>query len=48
MIVRKMEEKDLEAVSAICLASFFQSVADTLSDESYKKKRSIEWSIFTY
>ncbi|MCP1340549.1 GNAT family N-acetyltransferase [Idiomarina sp. M1R2S28] len=33
MIIRKMEEKDLEAVSAICLASFLQSVADSLSDE---------------
>lgn len=33
MIVRKMEEKDLEAVSAICLASFIQSVAETLSEE---------------
>ncbi|WP_027695625.1 GNAT family N-acetyltransferase [Vibrio litoralis] len=33
MTVRKMEEKDIEAVSAICMASFWQSVADTLSDE---------------
>nr|WP_282444890.1 GNAT family N-acetyltransferase [Idiomarina sp. ATCH4] len=28
-----MEEKDLEAVSAICLASFIQSVAAILSEE---------------
>jgi len=48
VIVRKMEERDLEAVSGICLASFLQSVADSLSDEGNKKKRSIEWSIFTY
>ncbi|WP_322406226.1 hypothetical protein U0358_10585 [Idiomarina sp. PL1-037] len=33
MIIRKMEEKDLEAVSAICRDSFSQSVAGTLSDE---------------
>lgn len=33
MIVRKMEEKDLEAVSAICIDSFLQSVAGALSDE---------------
>lgn len=33
MIVRKMEEKDLAAVSATCIASFLQSVADTLSEE---------------
>ncbi len=33
MIVRKMEEKDLEAVSATCMASFLQSVAYTLSEE---------------
>lgn len=33
MIIRKMEEKDLEAVSAICMDSFLQSVASTLSDE---------------
>lgn len=33
MIIRKMEEKDLEAVSATCMDSFLQSVADTLSDE---------------
>ncbi|MHA2940487.1 GNAT family N-acetyltransferase [Vibrio sp. RC27] len=33
IIVRKMEEKDLEAVSAICIDSFLQSVAGTLSDE---------------
>lgn len=28
-----MEEKDLEAVSAICMDSFLQSVAGTLADE---------------
>lgn len=33
MIIRKMEEKDLEAVCAICMDSFLQSVAGTLSDE---------------
>lgn len=33
MIVREMEEKDLEAVSATCMASFLQSVAGTLSEE---------------
>jgi len=33
MIIRKMEEKDLKAVSAICMDSFLQSVAGTLSDE---------------
>ena len=33
MIVRKMEEKDIEDVSATCMASFFRSVADTLSEE---------------
>ena len=33
MIIRKMEEKDLEAVSAICMDSFLKSVAGTLSDE---------------
>ncbi len=33
MFVRKMEEKDLEAVSATCMASFLQSVAGTLSEE---------------
>ncbi|MDO8827204.1 GNAT family N-acetyltransferase [Methylophaga sp.] len=33
MIVRKMEEKDLAAVTATCMASFLQSVADTLSEE---------------
>ena len=33
MKIRKMEEKDLDAVSAICMDSFSQSVADTLSVE---------------
>lgn len=33
MFVRKMEEKDLEAVSATCMASFLQSVAGTLTEE---------------
>ncbi|MGO5000496.1 GNAT family N-acetyltransferase [Oceanisphaera sp. W20_SRM_FM3] len=33
MIVRKMEVKDLEAVSATCMNSFLHSVADALSDE---------------
>lgn len=33
MIIRKVEEKDLEAVSAICMDSFLRSVAGTLSDE---------------
>ncbi|WP_409526024.1 GNAT family N-acetyltransferase [Nitrincola sp. MINF-07-Sa-05] len=33
MIVRKMEEKDLDAVSATCIASFLHSVAGTLSEE---------------
>lgn len=33
MIVRKMEEQDVEAVSAICMASFFQSIACSLSEE---------------
>lgn len=33
MIIRKMEEKDLEAVSEICMDSFLQSVAGSLSDE---------------
>ncbi|WP_299494414.1 GNAT family N-acetyltransferase [uncultured Shewanella sp.] len=33
MIIREMEEKDLDAVSAICMHSFLASVADTLSDE---------------
>ena len=33
MIVRKMDEKDVEAVSATCIASFLRSVADTLSEE---------------
>lgn len=33
MIIRKMEEKDLEGVSAICMDSFLQSVAGALSDE---------------
>lgn len=33
MIVRRMEEKDVEAVSATCMASFLRSVADTLSEE---------------
>ncbi|WP_210798698.1 GNAT family N-acetyltransferase [Pseudoalteromonas ostreae] len=28
-----MEEKDIEAVSATCMASFLRSVADTLSEE---------------
>lgn len=33
MIIRKMEEKDIEDVSATCMASFLRSVADTLSEE---------------
>jgi len=33
VIVRKMNEKDLGAVSAVCLASFSKSVAGTLSEE---------------
>jgi GNAT superfamily N-acetyltransferase len=33
VIVRKMEEKDVEAVSATCMASFLRSVADTLTEE---------------
>lgn len=33
MIIRKMEEKDLEAASEICMDSFLLSVASTLSDE---------------
>ena len=33
VFVRKMEEKDLESVSATCMASFQQSVAGTLSEE---------------
>ena len=33
MIIRAMEEKDLETVSAICLAAFTQSVADSLSEQ---------------
>lgn len=33
MIIRNMEEKDLGAVSAICMDAFLQSVAGTLSDE---------------
>lgn len=33
MIVRKMEEKDLEDVSAICLASFSKSVAETSPED---------------
>lgn len=33
MIVRKMDVKDIEAVSAICCASFSHSIADTLSEE---------------
>ncbi|WP_212652364.1 GNAT family N-acetyltransferase [Marinomonas sp. CT5] len=41
MIIRKMEEKDLEAVSAVCMDSFLQSVADTLSDEGISTFSSI-------
>ncbi len=33
MAIRKAEERDLEAVSAICMASFSKSVAGTLSEE---------------
>lgn len=33
MIIRKMNEKDVEAVSAICIASFLRSIAGTLSEE---------------
>lgn len=33
MIVRKMNEKDADAVNAICMVSFLHSVADTLSEE---------------
>ncbi len=33
MIIRKMNEKDVEAVSRICITSFLHSIADTLSEE---------------
>lgn len=33
MDIRKMEEKDIEAVSTVCLASFSKSIAGTLSDK---------------
>lgn len=33
MVIRKVEEKDVEAVSATCMASFLRSVAGTLSEE---------------
>ena len=33
MNIKKMEEKDIKAVSAICIASFSKSVASTLSEE---------------
>lgn len=33
MNIREIEEKDIEAVSAVCLASFSKSVAGTLSEE---------------
>lgn len=33
MNIRRIEEKDLEAVSAICITSFSKSVAGTLSEE---------------
>lgn len=33
MIIRKMDEKDVDAVSAICIDSFLRSIADTLSKE---------------
>lgn len=33
MIIRIMDEKDAEAVSAICIASFLHSVADTLPEQ---------------
>ena len=33
MNIREIAEKDIEAVSAVCLASFSESVAGTLSEE---------------
>jgi predicted N-acetyltransferase YhbS len=33
MAIRKIEERDLEAVSAICMASFSKSVAGTLTED---------------
>ncbi|MCH2041017.1 MAG: GNAT family N-acetyltransferase [Saccharospirillaceae bacterium] len=33
MIIRELEEKDLNAVSTICMESFLHSVAETVSDE---------------
>ncbi|BFM51322.1 GNAT family N-acetyltransferase [Marinomonas sp. THO17] len=33
MNIRKIEESDVEAVSAICMASFSESVASSLSEE---------------
>lgn len=33
MIIRRLEEKDLESISTICMASFSKSVAGTLSKE---------------
>ena len=35
MIIRKLEENDLEAVSAICMDSFSKSVAGMLSEEGF-------------
>lgn len=31
--IREMHDRDVDAVSAICMAAFSQAVADTLSDE---------------
>lgn len=33
MIVRKVNEQDIEAVSAVCMASFMRSVAATLTEQ---------------
>ena len=33
MIIRRLEEKDLETVSAICMSAFLHSVAGTLTAE---------------
>jgi hypothetical protein len=32
-VIRIMEEKDVDALSATCMASFLRSVADTLPEE---------------
>ncbi len=41
MILRTMEEKDLEAVSIICLTSFTRSVANSLSEQGVTTFRKI-------